>query len=213
MLVIILIVASCNNNNDPHQQFMDEVSESVQEFQHNQKQKEKDRMTLFSMVEKRIHSNPEKGILFVDSILDNMDMMGYEKRELLSHTSDVLYKDGQYRYSLNQCFKTDKMSSTEDPLIYSYKARSYIKIGKKDSAEYLLLKASEINFDFEWLLGNFYEIIGFRDSAIAVYNNLYERSNFHYSYCLDRIDSINLGYPLYQELDFSIIHNQPKIVF
>lgn len=57
------------------------------------------------------------------------------------------------------------------------------------------MSAANRNFDYKWNLGNYFEIIGKKDSAIVCYRWLYTEDSTIYSYCGERMRELQGKHP------------------
>ena len=82
---------------------------------------------------------------------------------------------------------TEFSQNYRSPRLLAAEAGVYIKQHKFDTALINLKEAAEVNYDYHWNIGNYYEIIGQKDSAISNYQILYQHDTLTYNYCQDRI--------------------------
>lgn len=88
---------------------------------------------------------------------------------------------------LNKCLSQNTLRS---PKCLAARAGSYIKLEKYDLAYEDLLEASQINYDYLWNLGNYFEIIGEKYKANSYYNMLYQKDTIAYKYCFVRMKEL-----------------------
>ena len=96
-----------------------------------------------------------------------------------------------------------------DPNAWQARAGAYLKEKMPDSALADLNKAVGMNYDYEWNLGNYYEIMGEKDSAIAKYSSLYKEDSVVYAFCRQRIKALEAKHP---QLLTELIYNDRKRV-
>ncbi|HEX9503488.1 MAG TPA: hypothetical protein VF974_04180 [Patescibacteria group bacterium] len=96
------------------------------------------------------------------------------------------------------------------PKYLAARAGAYLKRKMPDSAFVDLIKAAEINYDYKWNLGNYYEVIGKRDSALINYTWLYNEDSVVYKFCKQRINELEKRHPkvlteLYTDRDRKVL--------
>lgn len=92
--------------------------------------------------------------------------------------------------SLQNAINEFSFSPQTYPKILVARAGAYIKLKQFDKAYIDLKNAANINYDYSWNIGNYYEIIGKKDSSILLYTHLYLKDTINYKYCKDRIIEI-----------------------
>lgn len=97
--------------------------------------------------------------------------------------------------SINKAIEEFTLSGGNDiensPKDLAARAGAFIKNKQFDKAFEDLNKAAEINHQYYWNIGNYYEIIGQKDSAVLNYERLYLKDKNVYSYCKDRIEQLS----------------------
>ncbi len=132
-------------------------------------------------------------LLLVDSTLESKN-----KAELRFIKGDIYYRIDSLENALSEFAKNYR-----SPKLLAAEAAVYIKQKKFDLAFSNLQEATVANYDYYWNIGNYFEIIGLRDSAISNYQKLYRRDTLIYKYCNDRVFQLkNAGSKNYEELIF-----------
>lgn len=133
-------------------------------------------------------------ILLKDTTLDSGSIF-----DLNFMKGDMYYNIDSFQKALS-VFSSSGLSS---PKIFAARAGAYVKLKQFDNAQKDLIKAAEMNYDYNWNVGNLYEILGQQDSALFVYNKLYQRDSVIYIQCKKRIDELKGVKPkLMKELIF-----------
>ena len=121
------------------------------------------------------------------------------------NTADLHFIKGVIYYRIDSLEKalTEFSQNYRSPELLAAEAGVYIKQKKFDSAFSNLREATEVNYDYYWNIGNFYEIIGQKDSAISNYQKLYQHDTLVYKFCQDRVLELKKGKTkYYKELIF-----------
>ena len=125
-------------------------------------------------------------IIKTDTSLDKFDIA-----ELYFIKGDIYYHEADYQKALGQFSGSLKAAGIDAPKYLAARAGAYIKLKEFDKAHDDLNKAAEVNYDYDWNIGNYYEIIGKKDSAASYYHKLYEHDTIFYKSCMDRIIELN----------------------
>jgi tetratricopeptide (TPR) repeat protein len=89
----------------------------------------------------------------------------------------------------------------EMPKDLAARAGAYLKLKQYNMALADLKKAASINHYYLWNIGNYYEVIENKDSAISCYIELYVKDTVVYKYCKDRVSELkNPKTKLFKEL-------------
>lgn len=120
--------------------------------------------------------------------------------------SELHFIKGNIYYRIDSLQKAIDEFSTADieaPKYLAAKSGAYLKLKQYDNAFSDLYKASKINYYYLWNIGNYYEVIGKKDSAIACYNRLYVHDTTVYKFCNERVNELkDLKTKLMTELVF-----------
>jgi tetratricopeptide (TPR) repeat protein len=98
---------------------------------------------------------------------------------------DIYFNYNRYNDAIGEYTKALQLESFSNARIP--RARCFLKIGKYDSCLQDLKILTDINYDGNWYLGNYYETRKDIDSAIFYYAVLFNQDKTFYSYCQDRI--------------------------
>jgi len=126
--------------------------------------------------------------LTIDSLISNDTSLDRHKiSELHFIKGDIYYRIDSLQKSITE-FTT--VGVDYSPKHLAARASAYLKLKQYDNALTDLKKAAEINSDFFWNIGNYYEVIGNKDYAISCYTKLYNRDTMIYKFCQDRITEL-----------------------
>ena len=183
---------------------MDKVSDEYGKF-------EKDLIMLYKLSE----SQPKNVLAKIDSLIE---IAKNEKDPIKSQISyniitslfyfkaEILYKSGEYQKSINNIHKSNyryKLIHTRNATAL---AANYIKLGEKKLAKSMVDSIGKGYYIYDYALGNYYESIGNRDSALIVYNQIKaDKEIKHYAYyksTLARIEYIEKNNHLLNEIYF-----------
>lgn len=115
---------------------------------------------------------------------------------------DIHYEHNNFRQAIVEYSKLGGLYRKVPPRRLIYRAASYIKLNKVDSA-YLDLRNSLDNKTNLWYLANFFETNSNKDSAIYYYKQLYTYDSTAYNVCNKRIIELSKQKPkYYSELHF-----------
>ena len=92
------------------------------------------------------------------------------------------------------------MLTFDSPRNKANKAGCYLRLNDSQTAELLVKEASDINYDFNWYLGNLYEALNRRNEAIERYAFLHQKDIAIYAYCNSRIRELEAGGSLFTGL-------------
>ncbi|AXT51476.1 hypothetical protein D1818_11760 [Aquimarina sp. BL5] len=143
-----------------------------------------------------------KGIEYADSLIQNDEFLSKQNKitNIQAIIGEILYDNNQIDLALERFLlvkKQERKHLKNDANI----AGCYIKKGEYKKALELLTDASNINKDFKWLIGNYYEVIESKPNAIIMYKELYDSDNKAYFYCKKRIKALqNSETKMYKEL-------------
>lgn len=121
-------------------------------------------------------------IIISDTSLDK-----YKIAELHFIKGDIYYTIDSMNQAVEEFTTSEQILNIGSPKDRAARAGAYIKLKQYEKALIDLTKASEINYDYYWNIGNYYEIIGNKDSAISFYNRLYIKDTLTYKKANDRI--------------------------
>jgi|APLak6261690433_1056193.scaffolds.fasta_scaffold16935_1 tetratricopeptide (TPR) repeat protein len=132
-------------------------------------------------------------------ILNNPQLEEFDIQDLHFVKGDILYKND----SLNEAVVEFTKSGINFPKSLAARARAFLKLKEYKKCLLDLNKAAEINHEYLWHIGNYYEVLNKKDSAVYFYRKLLENDKVIYKYCGDRIKELeNKKTKLYTELKF-----------
>ena len=152
---------------------------------------------------KRSDKNMQDGIDYADSLIKHDKTLDkWYVSELNNYIGEIYYDTNLIDKALKR-FEVAESLTFDSPITQANKAGCYIKLGDYKKAMTLLEQASETNYDYQWYIGNLYEIQKNLKKAISQYESLYKQDTVYYSYCKKRILEISKeGKPLMTELYF-----------
>lgn len=124
-------------------------------------------------------------------IADDASLDRHKISELHFIKGDIYYRIDSLQKALTEFTTSGQEYSMGTPKDLAARAGVFLKLKQYDNAFADLNKATEINYDYFWNLGNYYEVIGNIDSATSCYNRLYNHDTITYKFCLDRINELN----------------------
>jgi tetratricopeptide (TPR) repeat protein len=126
----------------------------------------------------------------IDSIIQYDTIFGSIKNsELHFLKGDFYYQIDSFTKAIDE-FSLAELENFASPKILAAKAGAHIKLREYDLASNELRQAANINYDYYWNIGNYFEIRGQRDSALSNYQKLYDKNKTVYKYCGDRIKEL-----------------------
>ena len=124
---------------------------------------------------------------------------------------DIYYRVDSLHKAIDEFSASARGQNFTSPKLLAARAGVYVKLKKFDTSFFDLQKAAEINYDYYWNVGNYYEIVGQKDSAISNYQKLYLRDTVVYKECKKRIEELNKKKPkllkqlIYRDRDRNVI--------
>lgn len=117
---------------------------------------------------------------------------------------DAWYASGNIDSAKRSYEIADQLRTTISPALDSRIAGCLLKQHEFDESLCLLSRAANINYDFYWHLGNYYEVVGLVDSALLYYDRLYEENHEVYRYCHERAEQLrkNKNVKLMEEIEY-----------
>ena len=123
----------------------------------------------------------------VDLLISNNPQFDQFKIQDLHFTKgDLLYQND----SLNEAVKEFTKSGINFPTSLAARAGAYLKLKQYRACLGDLNKAAEINSEYYWNIGNYYEVVNKKDSALFFYKKLFANDSVIYKYCGDRIKEL-----------------------
>jgi tetratricopeptide (TPR) repeat protein len=121
----------------------------------------------------------------LDSLLHGYKPSKISMWELHFIKGDIFYNADSLQKALYEF--DDAESRHSSPKGLAARAGVYVKLKRFDEAHADLKRAIDVNYYYNWNLGNYYEIRKNRDSAIACYDRLYLDDTTYYRYCKERV--------------------------
>lgn len=133
-------------------------------------------------------TSKSKAILTIDNILHSDTTLDRHKiSELHFIKGDLYYSIDSLQQSIDEFTTAGKAYNMSSPKDLAARAGSYIKLKEFKKAYVDLTQAALINYDYWWNIGNYYEIIGKKDSAIIYYKQLYTKDSVNCKQCNVRV--------------------------
>ena len=147
-------------------------------------------------------TNSTLALSVLKKTMNAKSLTGRQFAELRCIRGEIYYDIDSFQNAINEFSIALQSMNFSSPKELAARAGAYIKLEHFDSAFQDLMYASEINYDYLWNLGNCYEVIENRDSAISCYQRLYSHDTSYYKFCHDRIVELNSNAKLYTELHY-----------
>jgi tetratricopeptide (TPR) repeat protein len=125
-------------------------------------------------------------LIFKDTSLDR-----HKISELHFIKGDIYYQIDSFQKSITEYTTAGQEYKMRTPKYLAARAGAYLNLRQYDNAFADLNKATEINYDYLWNVGNYFEVLGIKDSAISCYNRLLNHDTITYKFCQDRIIELN----------------------
>jgi tetratricopeptide (TPR) repeat protein len=193
------LLISCGQTESPNS-FTDMVKDVRREAKIDAKKFNEETLKWNNLIQelyKLSDNNPKQAIDSIDRILSAKTIDTDKQSELISIQGDILFSDGNFKAALDKYNSAMLTSNRESPGLMGKKACCYQRQGKFNDALNELTKAADINFDFEEQIGNLYETVSKKDSAIRHYSELYQHDTLIYKSCGDRISELKKPKPTF----------------
>ncbi len=179
ILILFLTVCSCESRHP--QNIIDnarqEFKSAAENFNQTVLTEQKTEDSLYALSKLSMDS----GISAVNKyILANISTAKFYKIK-----GDIYFNNKRYNNAIIEYTKALQLESVSNAI--TPRARCYLKIKQYDSCLQDLKTLTNINYDGNWYLGNYYETQKNIDSAIFYYSVLFNQNKAFYSYCQDRI--------------------------
>ena len=202
ILTLITLLSSCQQR---QKSFQDPLQDIRQDFS-KQAGKDNAKILAWEKVIESIYKLADTNKLLSIRAINNI--MVNDTNLNSGNLFDLYFIRGTLYYNIDslqralQDFSTfDKGQNYSSPKMLAARAGVYIKLKQFDNAFKDLTNAAEVNHGYNWNVGNYYEIIGRKDSAILSYQKLYRQDTLVYKKCLDRIIELEKIKPkLFKEL-------------
>lgn len=209
-LSILLFLMGCSSPKSPNE-MMEETRKKVNVQIEASNAKKIAWANLTDSIYKIADTNQLSAITAIDNlIIHNISLDSHNISELHFIKGDIYYKIDSLKKSVSEFSFAGQTTNMGLPKHLAARAGAYIKLNQYRNAFADLTKAANINYDYLWNLGNFYEVIGKNDSAISNYNRLYKKDPIAYQFCLARITELKKTNP--KALTELIYHDREKTV-
>ena len=130
-----------------------------------------------------------RAISMIDARLKKEDDISFIKK-LHFYKGDLLYQMDSAEQAVTEFNRSFPTTSLIHPGPLVARAGAYIKLKRYHEASKDIEAAISVNNSYLWNLGNYYEVVKKKDSAIYYYNKLYLDDTIVYRYCRDRIEEL-----------------------
>jgi tetratricopeptide (TPR) repeat protein len=212
ILTILSFLSNCTSKPKSGDEMLSDIRGNFEKESKNFNEKVLAEERLIDSLERLVNSNQAIGIRSINNIIAQDSLYNSSTIKELHFIKGNIYYNID---SLDKAIEEFSLAGGRD-ILYSPKylaarAGAYIKNKHFDKAFEDLTKAAALNHAFNWNIGNYYEIIGQKDSAISMYKQLYLKDENVYSYCKDRINQLKEENPkLLTELLFK--HRERKYI-
>jgi tetratricopeptide (TPR) repeat protein len=188
-LLILFVFAGCSPPM-PQNQMMEEIRENAGKKMEAHNAKTLAWQNLIDSLYNLADTNHLLALKTIDNlIVYDTSLDRHKISELHFIKGDIYYRVGNLKQSVVE-FTTELIKHGDSPKYLAARAGALMKLEQHDHAFADLSRAAAINYSYLWNVGNYYEIIGKNDSAIANYDRLYKYHHETYQYCLDRINEL-----------------------
>jgi tetratricopeptide (TPR) repeat protein len=195
LLIFILAFSSllwnCNPNPRNGDEFLKDIRDNFTKEAKDFNEKTLDEVKLLDSLEKLANLDQVRGIRSVNNLIAH-DSLYYSGTisELHFIKGNIYYRIDSFNKAIDEFSLAGGKDIEISPKYLAARAGAYVKINQFEKAFEDLTKAAALNHQFLWNIGNYYEIIGQKDSAISMYRQLYKKEENVYSYCKDRIGQL-----------------------
>jgi tetratricopeptide (TPR) repeat protein len=183
-----------------HQKTFQEHIDNVRDEFSNQSKTQNERILSWERTVNSIEiiadTNHILAINYIDSLIQFDTTLNMSKLyDLHFIKGNIYYNNDNLKKAIDEFSLSAQNAHFDDPKTLAAKAGAYIKLREFDTALNKLNQAAELNYSYYWNIGNYYEIVGQKDSAINNYERLYKYDTSFYKYCKDRITELNKNKP------------------
>ncbi|RAR46520.1 hypothetical protein [Flavobacterium lacus] len=218
-LVMVITFISCRqstSDNQTYEEYHNEIHKELDKVSTEIKKFDQQLVILYQESE----NQPQKVLTKIDSIIE---VTKKEKDEFKLQISDhiisslfylkaeIYYGTGNYEMSIANIYKSNYKYKSIHSQDATAIAANYIKLGKRDLAKSFIDSIGKGCYIYDYALGNYYESIENKDSALKVYNEIKndKRRHQHYFYyqpVLNRIINIEKNNLFFKEIYFPTGH-------
>jgi len=196
ILTILILLLSCNFGQKKFSDRLDDLRKDYSKEAEINNAKILAWETIVDSIYKLADTNKISSLKTVDNLILNDTTLNSEKiNELHFIKGDIYYCVDSFHKAIDEFSASERGQNFVSPKLLAAKAGAYINLKNFDSSLFDLKKAAEINYDYYWNVGNYYEIVGKKDSAISNYQKLYLRDTTIYRDCKKRIEELNKNKP------------------
>lgn len=187
LTLTIILFTGCNLNQKPLNQMMEEIREDFAKEAKINNTKILHWENLIDSLYKLSIINTLETIKTIDILIHtDTSLNKHEISELHFIKGDLYYRIDSLQKSIDEFSTAGYIYDMKTPKDIVARAGAYIKLKQFNKAYLDLTKAASINYDYYWNIGNYYEILGKKDSAIFYYKQLYIKDTIFYKLCNDR---------------------------
>lgn len=191
ILTILFFLTSCDFNSKSPDQMMKEIRENFAKEAEINNAKTLAWENLVDSLYRTADKNQTTALQTIDNLISNDTSFDRHKiSELHFIKGDIYYHIDSLQKSVTEFTTAGQAYNMETPKDLAARAGAYVKLRQYDKAFTDLKKAVEINYDYFWNLGNYYEVVENKDLAISCYNRLYKQDSTTYRFCLDRANEL-----------------------
>jgi tetratricopeptide (TPR) repeat protein len=191
ILTLSLILTSCDFRPKSTDQIIKEIREDFAKEAEISNAKTLAWENLVDSLYRMADINQTATLRTIDNLISSDTSLDRHKiSELHFIKGDIYYRVDSLQKSLIEFTIAAQAYNMRTPKDLAARAGVYVKLKQYDNAFADLKKAAELNYDYFWNLGNYYEVIGNKDSATSFYNRLYNHDTTIYKFCLDRTSEL-----------------------
>lgn len=190
-IIILLLLASCNFGQKPSDQMVEDIREKISKETKISNERTIAWENLVDSLYKMADTNQNTFFLTIDYLMDNDGSLDRTKiSDLHFIKGEIYYRIDSFKKALSEFTSSGKEISMVAPKVLAARAGAFLKLKLNDSAFTDLSKAAEINHYYLWNIGNYYEVVDNKDSAISCYDRLYNSDTIIYKFCLERVNEL-----------------------
>lgn len=191
LLTVLFSLTSCVYSPQSPQQFLGAARREMAETFEASNAKVLAWEHLIDSIYKLADTNHIASLAAIDALLaHDTALSGKKFSDLHFIKGDIYCRLDSAEKSLDEFARAGQVYDVNAARILAARAGALLKLRRYNDALADLNTAAELNAAYLWNLGNYYEIIGNRDSAIACYTQLYTRDTVSYKFCLDRVNDL-----------------------
>lgn len=196
ILTVLSLFTSCDSRPKPINETLDAIRKDFAKDAKKHNEKTLAWEGLVDSIYKLSDTNQALAIKIINTLISQDSLLGrYPSSELHFIKGDIYYRIDSFNKALEEFTLAGGRDIDNSPKVLAARAGAFIKNKQFDKAFIDLTKAAEINYDYYWNVGNYYEIIEQKDSAISNYERLYLENEDVYRYCKDRIEQLSKNKP------------------